>query len=228
MEKFFKWLYYYCLALFSIFMVYMCAVLAFSPRTDALERGFIPCTQRLVEQLTACRRGEVGCALGRLWQDMQCNVSVVFDGFGAWIKGKQTTPWENYLFEPVLVSSLDEDLSQYPDLKKDALQLQKQYRQLEQEGQNEEKNTEQALQLNENVLRADLADEQSEYELKSSEEPAGQSDDINDEAFMDGISSFTTQGETPEKIERPDIVLQLQKITQEKLSKEGVLDEKEK
>lgn len=228
MEKFFKWLYYYCLALFTAFVVYMCLVLIFSPRTDALKRGFIPCTENLVMQLSECKRGSIGCTLRNLWQDTKCNVYVVLDGFGAWVKNKQKTPWENYLFEPVAFSASDEDLAQYSDFEKHTKELQQQYYKLEKDLQLEEKNTEKALNLDSNLLQEGSVDEKKEYDWEISEESIDNNGDITDEAFVDEISSFIPGDKPKIQIERPNIVLKLQKITEEKLHEEGLIDEKDK
>lgn len=110
MERFFKLLYYYLLGLFMAFVVYLCIMLFISPRQDKLQRGFIPCTARLVEQFSLCEQGQIGCVASALWQDTKCNAAVILEGLGAWVRGQQPTPWANYLYEPVAYNT-DENTS---------------------------------------------------------------------------------------------------------------------
>ena len=98
MEKFFRLVYYYCLSAFVIGVIYLSVMLFIAPRQDALKRGFIPCTEKLVIDITSCQPGKISCPLKHLWQDLKCNTKVVFGGFGAWVKGEQKTPWDNSLF----------------------------------------------------------------------------------------------------------------------------------
>ena len=79
-----------------------------SPRQDLQKRGFIPCTETLVYNITDCKPGQIKCPLQYLWQDMQCNVRVIADGFVLWSRGKQERPWSNYLFEPEVIEDGNE------------------------------------------------------------------------------------------------------------------------
>lgn len=110
MERFFKILYYYCLGLLVIFIAYLSIMLFISPKKDALKRGFIPCTEEFVQSMILCEKGQLICPLRYLWQDTKCNISVILDGLGAWARGKQNTPWETYLFEPVIEAEQNSEI----------------------------------------------------------------------------------------------------------------------
>lgn len=101
MEKFFRLLYYYTLGIFVAAVVYLTLAMYFSPRQDALKRGFIPCTEQLVAELNYCARGTIKCPMQLMLRDTKCNMDVVLSGLGLWLKGKQKTPWENYWFAAV-------------------------------------------------------------------------------------------------------------------------------
>lgn len=113
MEKFFKILYYYVLFLLVFFVAYLSLVLTISPKKDAQKRGFIPCTETFVTEVSDCMPGSIGCTFRCLWKDTKCNATVVLNGFGAWLNGLQSRPWSNYLFEPAEDMS---DLQQKRDM----------------------------------------------------------------------------------------------------------------
>ena len=94
--------YIYFLILFCIVgtAIYLTTVLIISPKNDLKNRGFIACTKSLVFNLGECKSGETGCVFNSFYQDTSCNLGVIADGFSAWIKGEQSTPWANYIFEP--------------------------------------------------------------------------------------------------------------------------------
>ena len=103
MDRVLKIIFYSVLGLFFVFVVYMTTVMYISPRQDLQKRGFIPCTETLVYNITGCEPGQMKCPLKYLWQDMRCNIRVIADGFVLWSRGKQERPWSNYLFEPEVI-----------------------------------------------------------------------------------------------------------------------------
>ena len=229
MERFLKLLYYYCLGFFAVCVIYLTTMLFMSPRQDALKRGFIPCTEQLVIDISVCERGKILCPLKYLWQDTQCNVKVVFNGFGAWIKGNQKTPWENYLFVPKAVAETDEELSyegsvieDMNDLEAQRLFIEKKYDELE-----AAKNRQ--LNLNEEVVISDpeqimsTSDEKLVKEVVIQEEiPA----DISDEVFIDEKWE-EVPGASIEKIQsQKDTIKQIVKKTSEQLSQEEMQNER--
>lgn len=226
MEKFFKLLYYYCLGLFVAFIVYMTIVMYISPRQDAEKRGFIPCTEELVHNLSGCETGKMGCAMGYLWDDMQCNVSVVLSGLGAWVKGQQPTPWANYLFVPVTEAEQEGVYFGSADgraLSEDFIEIRK--RELE-----EAKNRQ--VEWDESVLRdyPEIKDRKApeNADLPEDAELTGYCDDIEDEALIDELSA-SAEDEIV-SVDRPqqskDVLKNLKDVTEEKLKEGKNEDEK--
>lgn len=86
-------------------MVFVCLIFSLivvlSPHSDGKMRGFAPCTYELAISLSQ-QTGE-----GKLWGVASavtdanlCYASVIGKGVELWIKGKQSTPWANYMYEP--------------------------------------------------------------------------------------------------------------------------------
>ena len=226
MEKFFKLLYYYCLVFFVAFITYMTIVMYISPRQDAEKRGFIPCTEELVQNLTGCETGKLGCAFGFLWNDMKCNVSVVLNGLGAWTKGQQPTPWANYLFKPVTEAEQEGIYFGSADgnaLTEDFLELKKQ--ELEEAKQRN-------VELDETVLRdyPEIKDRQApeNIDLPDDVEVTGYSADIGDEVLIDSLSASAAMTDTVSEQSQManDTLENIKNDTDEKIKEEK--DENEK
>ena len=190
MDTFFKSLYYCILGFAFLLVVYLTAVLAVSPKNDALKRGFIPCTEAFVLHVSDCERGEIGCITQGLWQDTKCNLSVIAGGFTAWLYGQQPTPWANYLFVPASSAELDEEnpytgvvFDDLNDLADQRLFIEKQQQELE-----EAKHR--ALNLDKSVLTPssdeDNAEKNGQY-IKEPVSPEIQSENIDDETSIDNI-----------------------------------------
>ncbi len=202
MERFFKLLYYYCLGLLVFITVYMVAVLAAAPKNDALKRGFIPCTEAFVTKVSDCERGSLSCIAGGIWQDTKCNLYVIFDGAGAWIRGKQPTPWANYLFEPKAPAEIDAENPYIGVVADDVGVLESQRRFLEARQQELDAAKQRNLHLDKNVLATENAEQDRKYKVEETPEPTEQTGDsnIDDEAFLE---DFSEQGEKMEKAETP-------------------------
>ena len=185
MEKFFKLLYYYGLGIFVFFVVYLVTVMFMSPRQDALKRGFIPCTEQLVNDISECKRGSMSCPLKHLLTDIKCNTVVVLDGFGAWVKGEQSNPWETYLFTPVTEAEID-DLNPYEGNSYDDMQeLEEQRAFIEQKQQELDAAKNRSLNLKEDVLLSDPdKDKESEYIFKEDKLIEGELGNIDDETYI--------------------------------------------
>lgn len=229
MERFWKLLYYYCLGGFVISVVYLTIMLFISPRQDALKRGFIPCTEKLVIDISACPRGEISCPLKHLWQDMKCNSSVILGGFGSWIKGEQSTPWENYLFEPKAVAEIDEEDPYDGNVAKDMDEMEKQRLFIEAKHAELEEAKNRQLQLNENVIMSAPEEQIPSQDIKATQkkskavsEKAG---DINDEAFEEKEWAETSEDGKYVK-PKQDTLKQIKQKTSEQLSKEEMKNEK--
>ena len=103
-------------SLFVLFFVTVFLLVLFSPRQDLQKRGFIPCTENMVSEMLSCRENKAFCMLGSVIKNSWCDSKVVLNGLGAWVKGQQSTPWENYLFESELKETeQDEGLQEFYD-----------------------------------------------------------------------------------------------------------------
>jgi len=228
MERFWKLLYYYCLGGFVISVVYLTVMLFISPRQDALKRGFIPCTEKLVIDISSCQRGKISCPLMHLWQDMKCNGSVVLGGFGAWVKGEQSTPWENYLFEPKAFAEIDEETPYIGNVSSDMDDMEKQRLFIEAKHTELEEIKNRQLQLNENVIMSAPEAQipsQDVKAIKKHELISEKAGDINDEAFDE--TEWAENSEGGEHIQpQKDTLEKLKQKTSEQLSKEEMKYEK--
>lgn len=96
----------------------------FSPRQDSQNRGFIPCTKEMAAEIFACQENKAWCMAKAVVKNGYCDTKVVFSGFAKWISGKQTTPWENYLFVPDVngaenQTDIDPELQQFYEQNRD-------------------------------------------------------------------------------------------------------------
>lgn len=220
MERFFKLLYYYCLGLFFLFVVYMTTIMFLSPRQDAEKRGFIPCTEELVYGIANCEAGKMSCTLGYLWDDTKCNVSVVLNGLGAWVKGQQATPWANYLFTPVTEAEqegINFDMAAGSEITDDFIKAKRQ--ELE-EAKNRKVMPDETVLVN---LPGTLtSDESGETYVVVSEAEDVYSDNISAELSFDDIpvSDSISYVSQDQPVQSNDIVGNLKKITDAKLKEE--------
>lgn len=189
MDKFWRLLYFYCLGGFIAGVVYLTAMLFLAPRQDALKRGFIPCTEKLVIDIYSCERGKISCPLKYLWKDMKCNVKVILNGFGAWIKGSQPTPWANYLFEPKVQAEIDEDAPYSGNAIQDMDTLKKQIYNTKTEQDKLEKANDKQLNINKGITISNPEDDIPTFDKKAADKRSKISDenigDISDEVFED-------------------------------------------
>lgn len=95
-EYWFTILFSLVFGLYAIFLM----IIAFSPRVDTLERGFIPCTKKLTKELENCGSKAVWCHITKIVQNNVCDFEVIQTGYRLWMKGEQETPWANYYFTP--------------------------------------------------------------------------------------------------------------------------------
>lgn len=70
----------------------------FAPKQDKLNRGFIPCTKSLVQEMFACTDNKAWCMSKSIVKNTWCDTKVIAHGVAAWINGSQDTPWANYYF----------------------------------------------------------------------------------------------------------------------------------
>ena len=122
----------------SCFLV-LFILLIISPKQDTKGRGFIKCTQEMVNELTLCNK-KIWCSIKAIGNNTLCDVFVVAKGFDLWLDDKQPTPWSNYIFEPELEENLffDEEarieyIKNNPDTKDEMIRLNKLRKDLENE-----------------------------------------------------------------------------------------------
>lgn len=226
MEKCLKIVFWTMFGLLFSGVVYLTVVMYLSPRQDVKERGFIPCTKQLIIALQDCPAGKLGCPFKLLVEDMACNIGVVGTGATNWIKGKQSTPWANYLFEPKLAEADDvfAETKQSDDFNK--LKVQSQF-------------VEQKLQELEKAKHRQLHIMPSELQQNPDEKPVAETtDDATEdvaETVQEDISAetavrFKKSASDGNTVGVPhgeaDVLKKLHNMTQEKLQKGNLKDEK--
>lgn len=128
-----------------IFGVGITLTVALSPREDKLNRGFIPCTEKLAENISSCAGG-LWCTTKAVIRNSICDAEIIFKGFALWTKGQQDTPWSNYIFIPDLshkkdFSDVNSELfyNENPNYLQDFEKLKQTNKKLEEEIQNDTK-----------------------------------------------------------------------------------------
>lgn len=126
----------YLITLMIVFYTIIFTLVMISPRQDSLNRGFVPCTKEMISQMMSCQDHKAWCMSKAIIQNTGCDTLVILDGLGAFIKGNQKTPWENYLFTPEIETpDIDTDLEQYynenPMLKEEMERLKEKHLELE-------------------------------------------------------------------------------------------------
>ena len=89
-------------------------LIAFSPKEDAQNRGFIPCTQKLANRVVLCN-GHLWCTTKAVIQNGWCDAKVIGQGIKLWINREQSAPWSNYYFTPDL-SHVQNALNEHSEL----------------------------------------------------------------------------------------------------------------
>ncbi len=120
------------MAFFILLYITIFILVWFSPKSDKLERGFIPCTKQLTSNILHNKEQSSLNLAKIIIENTYCDAKVVFRGFTNWINGKQKKPWSNYFFEPVYEKQTtheDEELISFykenPFLSKDMEELNK-------------------------------------------------------------------------------------------------------
>lgn len=227
MEKGLKIVFWTVFGVLFFGVVYLTVVMYLSPRQDMQERGFIPCTKQLVVALQDCPAGKLGCPFKLLAKDMACNIGVVGTGAVAWVKGKQPTPWANYLFEPQLSEADDAFVAPIKQSKEmDTLKAQSQF-------------VEQKLRELEEAKHRQLHIMPSELQHSPDEEPVTATADETAADTVDAVSEDIS-AETAVRLEKSasdgktvevphgevDVLKKIHNVTQEKLQKGNLKDEK--
>lgn len=90
-----------CIGLVFAFFAFLITMIILSPKQDVQNRGFVYCTQNLIEELSFCDK-KIGCSVKAIAENTWCDIKVVTTGFMDWKNDKQPLPWSNYIFEPEL------------------------------------------------------------------------------------------------------------------------------
>lgn len=114
--------FYIFLAVLVVFFMGFAAIVAISPHNDAKMRGFTPCTLELADELSSMGgEGKIWGVLGAVGKSYLCYAGVIRQSTEGWLKGQLPTPWAGYLFEPEVVSGLeDEESAEFYDELNDA------------------------------------------------------------------------------------------------------------
>lgn len=211
LDKIFKFIYVCFLIFVTLFAVYMMTVLIISPKNDLKNRGFITCTKQLVLNLGECESGQLVCVFKVFYNDTVCNSKVIADGFAKWIKGEQSAPWSNYIFEPQWQEQSENPYLSNPteDMKNMAMErefmLQKQ--------QELENIKNKALNVNENVI---ISDPEAEISPKINKKTNNEvfedlEQNIDDEAKIGEINQGSKKKKT-EKLPAPKLKSNSEKI----------------
>ena len=232
MEKGLKIVFWTMFGLLFFFFFYLTIVMYLSPRQDARERGFIPCTKRLVTALQDCPAGKLGCPFKLLIKDMACNIGVVGTGAANWAKGKQPTPWANYLFEPEPYADDDAAASDaefkqkmkqsMEDLEQQSRFIEKKLRELEEAKHRQLNILPSELQQNpaQKPIMEEVAETVTEAEADLTEDDISAESDIR-------LEKTTSEGKDVEiPHNEVDILKKIHEITNEKLQKGNLKDEK--
>ena len=114
-------------------------IVAFSPREDTQNRGFIPCTKELADNVMECQ-GQIWCTTKAIMKNSLCDAKVILRGIKLWITKKQASPWSNYYFTPNLQETDDNTQLFYhenPNYLQDFTATKQEHKKLEEQEANE-------------------------------------------------------------------------------------------
>lgn len=118
-------------------------LLIISPKQDEKGRGFIKCTEQMIDDLYDCNR-KVWCSIKAITNNTICDFKVIGEGVELWLDNKQPAPWSNYIFEPEISENnfFDEEarkeyLKNNPNIKTEMMRLDKLRKDLENEENNQ-------------------------------------------------------------------------------------------
>ena len=169
----------FIVSVFAVFYLTVFLLVLFAPREDKLNRGFIPCTKTLASEIFACEQNKAWCMSKAIVKNTWCDTLVVLDGFGAWVCGRQKTPWASYLFTPELLAEEPqaEELQQFyaenPDIAADMQKLHQDRQKLEQDladdFQTEQKRKDAAANALQNELKSLSQQQEAKTETPTTE-----------------------------------------------------------
>lgn len=132
------------MALVIVFGMGFTVLIALSPREDMQKRGFIPCTEQLADEVSACG-GNLWCTAKAVFNNGRCDAKVILRGFRLWLKGEQPRPWSNYIFIPeikpadnALYENSELFYQENPEYRQDFEKLKQNHQKLEEENTHEQ------------------------------------------------------------------------------------------
>lgn len=100
------------IGIFMFLFIIFVTIVAIAPHNDEKERGFSKCTYEMSYELNVYgSQKKIWGIVGAIFNSYVCYINVMRDGFHNFIDGKQSTPWENYLFTPYTME-IDKELSE--------------------------------------------------------------------------------------------------------------------
>jgi hypothetical protein len=199
-DKIFKFVYVFFLTVIVSFVLYMMTVLIISPKNDLKQRGFIACTRELVLKLGECESGQMGCVFTSFYKDIACNSGVIAKGFTDWLKGMQSTPWANYIFEPEWQEESENPYLGNPETDMENMAFDREFMRQKEQELEDIKNR--SLKADETVIISDPETEiEPDGEEKSEPETVEKTEqDIDDEALIGEIGEGDLLKEKIEKL----------------------------
>lgn len=89
-------------------------IVALSPHNDLKMRGFAPCTFQMADDLSKdTAKREIWSVFATITKTNLCYVKVIGKGMALWFEGKQSSPWANYMFEPLTFEAKPEESEPY-------------------------------------------------------------------------------------------------------------------
>lgn len=221
-DKIFKFVYLFALIVLVSYVIYMMAVLVIAPKNDLKQRGFVACTRELVLNLGKCESGQMGCVFKAFYKDTACNSKVITNGFIAWVKGEQSTPWANYIFDPEWQEKSENPYLSNPQEDMENMALDREFMLQKQKELEDIKNR--SLKADETVIISDPEAEIEPKEEKAPQEAVEETEqNIDDEALIGEIGESDFSKEKIEKLPEQKIKSNSDKIAQK--AKSEVLKE---
>ncbi len=153
------------IALIMFFSIFLFLIVVFSPRYDRQQRGFIPCTETMADELLDCGNKSF-CMLGAILNNSICDAKIILAGLGDWVKGRQPTPWSNYFFTPDLTPD-EEDEAEVQEFYQDNPNLREDMNRLKQLNENLEQQQSADAEIPEIISEPDKSQQSKEEEKEN-------------------------------------------------------------
>ena len=88
------------LSVFVFVCLIITTLIGIAPHNDAEMRGFTPCTYQMTFEFNQMEKVKMRDVVESIGHGYSCYLGVMGEGVHAFLAGKQSTPWANYLFVP--------------------------------------------------------------------------------------------------------------------------------